>query len=257
MPLSPLAFPLDDDAHLTIVVGADRRIVRWTSSAGRQSTRSDITVTYGAAPESRPPPSDQIFVGSGPAHPDGEFVTLHSGTESGVQWTMERAPGTLGTQCWRVRTTPASRGAYGASMDDGYCVPPPAEADTNVDLYAEFPYFPGAGSPLEIFVMLTPTDAVVKAEAQLVDGRSVPAQVFAAEGLVVFVGDSDAPVWAMTVTDGEGVHDCSAYVYDVDAETPTTANEALEYRATVPIACLERFNQGRGGAAVTPGPSRR
>jgi len=128
-------------------------------------------------------------------------------------------------------------------MDDGYCVLPPTTADTNVDLYAEFPYFPAAGSPLEVLVMLTPTHSVVKAEAQLVGGRRAPAQVFADEGVVLFAGHAGAPVWKMTVTDSGGDHDCSSYVYDLDVEEPATANDAIDYRARVPITCLERFNQ--------------
>ena len=242
-PLSPFAVPVENRAHLTIVVDRDHRILKWISSAGPAHRPTTITVIYGAAPVWPAPARDQIFVGTGPAHPDGPFAPLHSGNDSGVQWALERAPGTLGTTCWRVRTTPPSHGAYGAAMDDGYCVLPPATGDTNVDMYAEFPFFAGAGSPLEVVVMLTPNGSVVSADAQLVGGHTAPARVYAAEGVVLFVGNADAPVWAMAVTDSAGVHDCSPYVYNVDVEAPTSAADAIGYRAAVPIACLERFNQ--------------
>ena len=243
MPVSPFASPVDSRERLTIVVGADRRIRQWITSTGSNKADAIVNVSYRPAPAWQAPPRDQIFVGTGPAHPDGVFVPLHSGNDSGVSWVLERAPGTLGTTCWRVRTTPPSHGAYGAAMDDGYCVLPPTAADANVDLYAEFPYFPAAGSPLEVLVMLTPAGSVLNAEAKLVGGRSAPAQVFADEGVVLFVGNAGAPVWAMTVTDAAGVHDCSPYVYNVDFEVPTNAADAIAYRAAVPMACLERFNQ--------------
>jgi hypothetical protein len=80
-------------------------------------------VTYGgAAPKVDAPPSDSIdHSPAATPKPAGPFTTVSQGNDAGVAWSLQRAPGTQNTDCWRWVANPTVKIV---AAEAGYrCVP--------------------------------------------------------------------------------------------------------------------------------------
>jgi hypothetical protein len=96
--------------NATVDVWADHddRVIRIRIASPTGGATYDVT-DFGSPVDVEAPPTTQIStVSELPAiEPSAPFEVVISGTDAGVTWALERAPGTEETTCWRFTATPA------------------------------------------------------------------------------------------------------------------------------------------------------
>jgi hypothetical protein len=89
---------------------------------------------YTSQPAVEPPGKGQVVTATTQPPPaaTGSYATVASGNTNGVAWTLMRAPGTRGTDCWKWQATPPVK-VLDAGPDGGRCYLTPQPGDTADD----------------------------------------------------------------------------------------------------------------------------
>ena len=117
-----LNWPTAKDA-VVLLDGKDRAR-RITVSFGQESVRLDVRYS-GVAPTVKIPPADQLAAKTPPPPgPTGPFLTVRTGNDAGVAWTLQKAPGRAGTECWRWSSTPPLAVVQPNYLADTRCLAP-------------------------------------------------------------------------------------------------------------------------------------
>lgn len=130
---NPLAFlGAWQQVNVDLWVNDDNRITRVTLTSETGGMSYDVKYG-GSAPSVEAPPPNQIDtpVPTTPK-PAGPFVTVSTGNSNGVAWTLERAPGTQGYECWRWHSTPPIA-IVAADAQGTRCVPSADPTDDPAD----------------------------------------------------------------------------------------------------------------------------
>ena len=107
-----------------MLLDGKNRARRITVSLGRESVRLDVRYS-GVAPTVKIPPADQLAAKTPPAPgPTGPFLTVRTGNDAGVAWTLQKAPGRAGTECWRWSSTPPLTVVQPNYLADTRCLAP-------------------------------------------------------------------------------------------------------------------------------------
>ncbi|HEV7525916.1 MAG TPA: hypothetical protein VGP92_13180 [Acidimicrobiia bacterium] len=205
---APLAVGLWLAATVDLWVDKDARIVRVRITAREGGLQYDVR-DYGATVPVAAPPADQIATQSElktPA-PTGPYATVKSGTTAGVTWSVQRAPGTLNTVCWRWQATPPLHQSPLAKPNRPQCqVPPPAHSIDASD-YVQFAISSDGGGSYDALVVLMPA-GVKHLTFGFVGGTT---QSLPPEPLLVWVGPSTPLPAYLGVTLADGTQlDCGA-----------------------------------------------
>jgi hypothetical protein len=194
--------------------------VRITSQSGG----AQYTVNgFGAHVDVTKPPASLMSTGTElpKKEPAGPFMTVKSGTTNGVKWSVQRAPGTADTVCWRFQATPPLPEAGLSRPGDPRCVTKaganPAPEDT-----VTFVVDGNSNGPYDALAIQLPPGAK-DVKLGFVGGRvmSLPASQ-----LVVWVGPSEPVKGYVGVTLADGTRlDCGAGAIATPADlTDPTVN---------------------------------
>jgi hypothetical protein len=184
LPGSVILFTRYSQAELW--VDGDDRLVR-VRMEGRRSFADVEVVEWGVEVDAVDAPSpDEVGGPAGPpAMPDGDWGEVAAGDDAGVRWTLERAPGTRGTTCWRLVADPAVP-TRSTGEEGEWCQRPATDDDLPED---RVQFVVDAVDP-QIDVLF----AVVPAGSQVtitdVSGTGQPVAV-GDDGLVTWFADTD------------------------------------------------------------------
>lgn len=159
-----------------------------------------------AAPPTAPAPTTAPDYSA--VTPTAPYRTATSGKTGGVSWKLLRAPGTLGTTCWRVTTSAGrARTAVPNGPQEARCLPPtPADAEI-VDVPA-FVQANDRRSKVK-FVAVRLPKGTTRTRIGLVGGKVISAPL--REGrYLVYVGKGPAPVWVGFRIPGNPPLECGA-----------------------------------------------
>lgn len=195
-------------ATVDLWVDGQNRVIRvQISTPAGTGARYDVT-GFGTSVNVTPPPQSAISEVSElpPREPAGPFAPVQSGTSNGVTWTLSRAPGTSGTECWKFDANPPLPQSGLKQPTDPRCVTPPAKDADPEDTV----YFPvegnGTGSYDGLAIVLPP--GAKDLTLGFVGGKMQP---LTAAPVVVWVGPSDPVKGYVGVTLADGTKlDCGA-----------------------------------------------
>ena len=190
------------------VARSDGRPVRVNLELPDGRIRYDLAPA--AAPDVRPPAPEAIQPPAPPQpspEPAGPFAVVTEGEAAGVRYRVLAAPGTGGTTCWKVESTPPYVPAVSHNAGDASCVPSPPETG-ELDDRVTFPVDATDGAGFEMLGVLAPAGASL--EVRLADGTRVPLG-FAdpARGFALYVGPEEPIAGFLTVRLGTAVAGCA------------------------------------------------
>lgn len=231
-------FALRAGTPLELWVGADHVLRRWVSATATLELQSAAGPAISA-----PGAADLEPRGAGSAaRPAGPFAVAASGTTGGVRWTLSRAPGTAGTQCWRVATVPAVRDVAPGAVGGAQCLSRNPATDSGPDAWFYVIAEAGAGAT-EMVVALAPPRSVRVASVLFAGGAAAtrPAVVVPGLGAVLYIGEASlGRVGIVRVTDPSGgQHLCPAgEIQSRDDLAGRTAAGIVAERLTLPWSCF-------------------
>jgi hypothetical protein len=157
-------------------VGDDDRLDRFRLE-GRGRTLELRVVERGVEVTVTPPGEDEVGTPGGPpAVAEGPWQRVREGRDetTGVTWTLERAPGSRGTVCWRLLADPPLQPALRAGPQGEVCQEP-FGPDDDPDEQVLFVVDASGTTPYDALVLLVPAGSQVAVID--VDGTSYPVAV--------------------------------------------------------------------------------
>jgi hypothetical protein len=231
----PLTVGIWTNSTVELDVDGEARVVAVKISSGSGGAHYDVT-DFGVAVSVTPPPAAAIETRSElPAkEPAGPFATVKSGTNNGVQWALQRAPGTNGTQCWRWQATPPLPQAGLKRPSDPRCVtrvPSDADPEDTVTFVVDG-NGTGAYNALAVALPAGAKDLTLG----FVGGKTQPLPT--SNNLAVWVGPAEqVPGYlGLTLADGTKL-DCGAGAISVPADLNDP--NATANAAGAPFGCLQ------------------
>jgi hypothetical protein len=152
-------------AQVSVSLWADSsdRVVRVRLSS--PSGVLNYTVTgYTSQPDVAPPPKSQSVTPTTlpPPKPSGAFAVAASGQTGRVNWSLMRAPGTRGTECWRWAATPSAT-IVNANADGTRCylAQQPGDSASDATAFVVQTKAPGPYAALAVRLPEAPTKATL------------------------------------------------------------------------------------------------
>lgn len=190
------------------VARADGRPVRVVLALPDGRIRYDISSA--AVPEVRPPEREAIQPPApppAPPEPTGPFAVVTEGEQAGVRYRVLAAPGSRGSTCWKVESSPPYTSALGSNASGATCASMPG---ANLPLHARVVIVVDTDerAPFEMLGVLLPPGAT--AELWLSDGtRRALLPVDDRSGLALWVGPPRPLPGFLAVRLGEEVAQCT------------------------------------------------
>jgi len=179
-----------------------RRVLVVTKPTGaNEATTTDYTVEYPAQIDVQAPDASDVTTSAdrdGPAlAPAAAYSRIAGGDDGGVQWTLEHAPGTESSNCFRLTTSPALTLVNNTSET---CIETPP-ADGLAEWQVDFPFSNPTGQAADVVVGVAFRDTE-RAEFRFADETRAPARaVVPGDGYtaIVWVGPADPAVGFATI----------------------------------------------------------
>jgi hypothetical protein len=188
-----------------VLLDGQDRVRRATVTFGKERVQLDVAYSKAAPTVTAPPKQDLLARTPPPPEPAGPFLTVRTGNDVGAAWTLQKAPGRDGGACWRWTSTPAMTVVKPNYQTDTRCVPPVA-ADADVTDQIDFVLWTDGSKVPQAAVVAAVPPGITQATLGFVGGRTEPAQV--SNGLLTWVGPSDAPLGYVGFQDGATKIDC-------------------------------------------------
>ncbi len=230
----PLAIGVWLGATVDLTIDKRARVVAVQITAPTGGARYTVS-DFGARVAVQAPPAALISRGSElpVKKPAGAFTTVRSGTTNGVTWSLQRAPGTAGTVCWRWKASPPLPEAGLKRPGDPRCVTRAGAHPDPEDTVTFVVDGNGTGSYDALAIELPAGAKDVK--LGLVGGKIMP---LAAGPVVVWVGPTEPAKGYLGVTLADGTKlDCGAGAIATpdDLTDPTVTRDA----AAAAWGCLQ------------------
>ena len=195
----PMGIGIWGEANVDLWADEQNRVVRVEIANPAGGARYDVS-DFGTPVDVQPPPADQISNVSEEVQtqPDGELTVETSGNTNGVSWSLEKAPGTNDTTCWRWTATPPLAQDL---QDPARCLKAIAP-DADVDGRVQFLVFGNGQGPYTALAVALP-DGVKELELGYVGGKTETVPVAHA----VRVGRAFESVSRLPRLDDGGRHD--------------------------------------------------
>ena len=173
-----------------VLLDGQDRARRITVTYGDQHVRVDVTYTK-RTPDVQIPSPEQLAAKTPKAPgPTGPFLAVRSGNDGGVAWTLQKAPGNNGTDCWRWSSTPPLDVVAPNYLTDTRCLAPMTADGPDVDPADQVDFLlwtDGTKSATAAVVARFPAD-ITQATLGFVGGRTETVPV--TDGLLTWVGPS-------------------------------------------------------------------
>lgn len=140
--------------------------------------------------------------------PTGPYRAVATGRSGSIRWRLLRAPGTLGTTCWRITTsTGRPRTVTPNGPQQARCLPPtPADAEI-----VDVPTFVQANDRASKvkFVAVQVPRGTTRARVGLIGGKVLSTPVRGGR-YIVYVGTGRPPVWTSFRIPGNPTLECGS-----------------------------------------------
>jgi hypothetical protein len=179
---------------------------RVTVSFGREKLQVDVAYSK-VSPSVQPPSAADLATRTPPPPgPIGPFLAVRTGTDAGVAWTLQKAPGRNGTDCWRWSSTPPLAVVQPNYLTDTRCVAPmTADPGGDPSDQVDFLLWTDGAAPSAAVVARFP-QSITQATLGFVGGRTETVPV--SGGLLTWVGPSSEPLGYVGLQDGGTAIQC-------------------------------------------------
>jgi hypothetical protein len=239
-PLTPFGQAWLAEASTELVLADDLRLLRWRTSAAGETIAVDVRYSSIPAIEAPAPREVDEFLAGEPARALGPWEPLGSDTLNGIDWTLERSPGSLDTTCWRLTTTPPATPNALVDEEGARCFRPPDEIETTPTEWFEVPFIADEGA-VEAMAWVFPPETATRASVTLAGGRPVRATLLEDAGAVVYVGRTRNVAALVTLrVDGEAIDCGPGSIFTIGDAATRTRDEVRAERVEWPWACIPR-----------------
>ncbi len=192
--------------NAVVLLDGKNRARRITVSLGRESVRLDVRYS-GVAPTVKIPPADQLAAKTPPAPgPTGPFLTVRTGNDAGVAWTLQKAPGRAGTECWRWSSTPPLAVVQPNYLADTRCLAPMDTATDDPADQVDFLLWTDGTQAATAGLVARFPSSITEATLGFAGGRTETVPV--SDGLLTWVGPSAEPLAYVGLQTGGTTIDC-------------------------------------------------
>jgi hypothetical protein len=172
-----------------VLLDQQGRARRITVTYQGQTIRLDVAYTKSTPTVTPPSAADLALKTPAPITPIGPYRTVRTGTDQGVAWTLQQAPGRNGSTCWRWSSTPPLAVVQPSYLTDTRCVAAPSPNDDLADQINFVLWTDGTKANTAAVVAVVPP-SLTQATLGFVGGTTAPAAID--NGLLVWVGPSSA-----------------------------------------------------------------
>jgi hypothetical protein len=188
-----------------VLLDGKDRARRITVTFGREHVRLDVRYS-GTAPEVRIPARDELQTKTPPPpEPTGPFLTVRTGTDAGVAWTLQKAPSRNGSDCWRWSSTPPLAVVQPNYLTDTRCLAGMDASDDPADQVDFLLWTDGTQAAAAAVVARFPA-TITQATLGFAGGRTTTVPV--SDGLLAWVGPSAEPLVYVGLATGGTTIDC-------------------------------------------------
>jgi hypothetical protein len=191
-----------------VLVDDAGRARRITVTAANESLRVDVRYSDEKLTVQKPSAADLAPKPVESAAPIGPYLTVRTGSDGGVAWTVQKAPGRNGTECWRWTSTPPLEVVKPNYLTDTRCQPPMPASGPETDAADQVEillWTDGSKAASEAVVARFP-DTVNEVTLGFVGGRTQTVPV--SGGLLTWIGPSTEPLGYLGLTNGGAAVSC-------------------------------------------------
>jgi len=219
------------------VARSDGRPVRVNLELPDGRIRYDLAPA--AAPDVRPPAPEAIQPPAPPQpspEPAGPFTVVTDGETAGVRYRVLAAPGTQGTTCWKVESTPPLLPLGRPGSSGAHCARVPA-ATAGLEQRVTFPIVADPAGPFDMLGVVVPPGATL--ELVLRGGARLPLPVVDDDrGFALYVGPPDPGAGFLIVRLGSETAGCAPGDIIEASELDGLSRPEFEAQRRYPWSCL-------------------